>query len=196
LLVALLFVAFGLPLCRARLVGEHLLVFAELAVASTDPFALGEQGGLAERQRRCTGSQLRISFRELELRHAELLSLGHCVGAQPLELIVFLRCRLARVSCLLHFGLDPSTLRFERAFALLELARAPCEDGVELAELRLACSECGGPGLEIGLAPREELVGIRTIGVDVGSSVAAEAQAVSAVAPELRPAAGEIRPPA
>src|SRR5262249_8197803 len=161
-------------------------LLTELAGTGRAALSLGEQGSLADRERRGTSGHLCFPFRELEPRHVEPLTCGRRVGTQLLELIAVLRRRLARVCRFLRFGREPCTLGLERAFALLELTRTRCENAVQLSELRLASGQVGGSGLDVLFASREQLFRVRMIGVELGRPIATEAQAVPPFGPELR----------
>src|SRR5262249_26373497 len=109
-------------------------LLTELAGTGRAALSLGEQGSLADRERRGTSGHLCFPFRGLEPRPVEPLTCGRRVGTQLLELIAVLRRRLARVCRFLRFGREPCTLGLERAFALLELTRTRCENAVQLSE--------------------------------------------------------------
>ena len=166
LVVSLLVAALRLRLRRGRPGDERVLALAELLR---------------------TLRQLGVPFGELDPLLVEPRTLSGDVTAQRFELRPLPHGRLLRARERSRLGVESSPVRLESLFALLQIARSPSEDAVELAELRLARCERCGPGLDVHLTPRQQLFRIRLVGVGLrAGALAAEAKAVSPLAAKLR----------
>src|SRR5438067_13237526 len=64
----------------------------------------------------------------------------------------------------------------ERSLRVLELDLPGAERGLALSDVALPRSKCGEPLLEVGLAPVQDLVGVRSLGLFGTRSVAAMQQ--------------------
>src|SRR2546422_3042472 len=86
-----------------------------------------------------------------------------------LELLLpAIECR----ACLRDLGLAAC----KRRLRLLELDLPGAESGLALGDVAFPRSKCGEPLLELGLAPRQDLLGVRLLGLFGPRSVAATEQ--------------------